>query len=33
VLFDGRNLYDPETIARLGLQYYAVGRGLSVASN
>ncbi len=33
VIFDGRNLYEPEKIASLGLQYYAVGRGLSVASN
>lgn len=33
VIFDGRNLYEPEKIAGLGLQYYAVGRGLSVASN
>lgn len=29
-IFDGRNLYEPEKLASLGLQYYAVGRGLSV---
>jgi len=27
VIFDGRNLYEPETIENLGLQYYAIGRG------
>lgn len=27
VIFDGRNLYEPEAIARFGLQYYAIGRG------
>ena len=27
VIFDGRNLYEPETIEQLGLQYYAIGRG------
>lgn len=31
VVFDGRNLYEPERMAGLGIQYYAVGRGLSVA--
>lgn len=30
VIFDGRNLYEPERMASLGFQYYAVGRGLSV---
>jgi UDPglucose 6-dehydrogenase len=29
-VFDGRNLYDPELMARKGLAYYAIGRGLSV---
>ncbi len=29
VIFDGRNLYDPETVEGLGLQYYAIGRGRS----
>lgn len=33
VIFDGRNLYEPERMAALGFQYYAVGRGLSVVSN
>ncbi|MEL7186578.1 MAG: UDP-glucose/GDP-mannose dehydrogenase family protein [Pseudomonadota bacterium] len=27
VVFDGRNLYEPETVEALGLQYYAIGRG------
>lgn len=27
VIFDGRNLYEPETLASLGLSYYAIGRG------
>ena len=30
VIFDGRNLFDPQTIAEYGLEYYAIGRGLSV---
>ncbi|MCC5870601.1 MAG: UDP-glucose/GDP-mannose dehydrogenase family protein [Gammaproteobacteria bacterium] len=31
VIFDGRNLYDPEMMERLGFRYYGIGRGLSVA--
>ena len=27
VIFDGRNLYEPETVEGQGLQYYAIGRG------
>jgi UDPglucose 6-dehydrogenase len=27
VIFDGRNLYEPETIESSGLKYYAIGRG------
>ena len=27
VIFDGRNLYEPDTVEMLGLQYYAIGRG------
>jgi UDPglucose 6-dehydrogenase len=26
VIFDGRNLYDPDTLKTLGLSYYAIGR-------
>jgi UDPglucose 6-dehydrogenase len=29
VIFDGRNLYDPAHMARVGLSYYAIGRGLT----
>ncbi|MFN3712860.1 MAG: UDP-glucose dehydrogenase family protein [Alcanivoracaceae bacterium] len=31
VVVDGRNLYDPEQVAEAGLQYWAVGRGNSIA--
>jgi UDPglucose 6-dehydrogenase len=27
VIFDGRNLYDPETLGMFGLKYFAIGRG------
>ena len=27
VIFDGRNLYDPELLKTMGLTYYAIGRG------
>ncbi|MFO1430406.1 MAG: UDP-glucose/GDP-mannose dehydrogenase family protein [Candidatus Competibacteraceae bacterium] len=27
VIFDGRNLYDPETLRELGICYYPIGRG------
>ena len=30
VIFDGRNLYDPERLADLGFTYYAIGRGDSI---
>jgi UDPglucose 6-dehydrogenase len=26
-IFDGRNLYDPALLARLGFEYYGIGRG------
>ena len=29
VIFDGRNLYDPETLVQLGFTHYAIGRGSS----
>lgn len=32
VIFDGRNLYEPDRMATLGFEYYAVGRGLSVVT-
>lgn len=31
VIFDGRNLYDPKRIENLGLAYYGIGRGRSIA--
>ena len=30
LIFDGRNLYDPERLAELGWTHYAIGRGASV---
>ena len=27
VIFDGRNIYDPEHMAQAGFSYYAIGRG------
>jgi UDPglucose 6-dehydrogenase len=27
VIFDGRNVFDPEHMQRLGFTYYAIGRG------
>ncbi len=27
VIFDGRNLFDPDLLSSLGLEYYAIGRG------
>jgi len=26
VVFDGRNIYDPKTVAAAGLTYYSIGR-------
>jgi UDPglucose 6-dehydrogenase len=26
IVFDGRNLLDPETMRRLGFHYYSIGR-------
>lgn len=31
VVFDGRNVYDPETVEQAGLAYYGIGRGRSVS--
>jgi UDPglucose 6-dehydrogenase len=28
VIFDGRNLYEPETMNELGIEYHAIGRGV-----
>jgi len=30
-VFDGRNLYDPAKMTRLGFQYYGIGRGTATA--
>ncbi len=32
LIFDGRNVYDPQRLAELGWQYYGIGRGLSIHS-
>ncbi len=32
VIFDGRNLYDPERLKQKGFSYYAIGRGDSLVS-
>ena len=32
VIFDGRNLYDPQMVEGFGLSYYAIGRGRSLHS-
>jgi UDPglucose 6-dehydrogenase len=32
VIIDGRNLYDPAYLEELGIEYYGIGRGLSVRS-
>jgi len=29
VIFDGRNVYDPDYLGQLGIAYYGIGRGLS----
>jgi UDPglucose 6-dehydrogenase len=31
-IFDGRNLYDPAHMARMGFSYYAIGRGIRTAN-
>ena len=33
VIFDGRNVYNPSQMADLGIEYYGIGRGLSVNAN
>jgi UDPglucose 6-dehydrogenase len=30
-VFDGRNIYDPATVARAGLQYFGIGRSMPAA--
>ena len=30
VLFDGRNLYDPEVVEKAGIAYFGIGRGRSI---
>ena len=31
VIFDGRNIFDPQVVEAAGLAYYGIGRGRSVA--
>lgn len=33
VIFDGRNLYNPERLANRGFVYYGIGRGASLVSS
>ncbi|MBO1254126.1 UDP-glucose/GDP-mannose dehydrogenase family protein [Alteromonas sp. 5E99-2] len=33
VIFDGRNLFEPERMNDYGIDYYAIGRGLSIKEN
>lgn len=33
VIFDGRNIYDPQRMQSRGFAYYGIGRGLSCATN
>ncbi len=33
LVFDGRNIYDPSMMQRLGFEYYAIGRGHSVSTS
>ena len=33
VIFDGRNIYDPEHMRQLGITYYGIGRGASVKTS
>ncbi|GAB3384192.1 UDP-glucose dehydrogenase family protein [Lysobacter fragariae] len=33
VIFDGRNLYDPEEVEQAGIAYYGIGRGRSVSGD
>jgi UDPglucose 6-dehydrogenase len=30
LIFDGRNLFEPQMMVEYGLHYYAIGRGLSI---
>jgi UDPglucose 6-dehydrogenase len=33
VIFDGRNLYDPQFVKQYGITYYGIGRGASIQSS
>jgi UDPglucose 6-dehydrogenase len=30
LIFDGRNLYDPDHLQEMGFTYYGIGRGKSI---
>ncbi len=33
VIFDGRNLYHPDTLQAMGIDYYSIGRGLKIRAS
>jgi UDPglucose 6-dehydrogenase len=33
IVFDGRNMYEPDKMKQLGIDYYSIGRGLSISTH